>query len=68
LGIPEENALRALEEGNVLFFPQLGFSVGEATMEAVVAPENMLRALRAVERNAGAAVVDGMTTEELTRA
>jgi 3-deoxy-D-manno-oct-2-ulosonic acid (Kdo) hydroxylase len=25
----QENALRALEEGNVLFFPQLGFSVGE---------------------------------------
>ena len=34
-------------------------------MEAVVARENMLR-LRAVERNAGAAVVDGMTTEGLT--
>jgi hypothetical protein len=25
----QENALRALEEGSVLFFPQLGFSVGE---------------------------------------
>jgi 3-deoxy-D-manno-oct-2-ulosonic acid (Kdo) hydroxylase len=25
----QENALRALEEGNVLFFPLLGFSVGE---------------------------------------
>ena len=37
-------------------------------MEAVVARENMLRALRAVERNAGAAVVNGMTTEGLTRA
>lgn len=34
-------------------------------MEAVVARENMLRALRAVERNAGAAGVDGMTTGEL---
>lgn len=34
-------------------------------MEAVVARENMLRALRAVERNAGAAGVDRMTTEEL---
>jgi RNA-directed DNA polymerase len=33
-------------------------------MEAVVARENMLRALRAVERNAGAAGVDGMTTGE----
>ena len=40
-------------------------AAGEATMEAVVARENMLRALRAVERNAGAAGVDGMTTEEL---
>ena len=28
-------------------------AAGEATMEAVVARENMLRALRAVERNAG---------------
>jgi hypothetical protein len=36
-------------------------AAGEATMEAVVARENMLRALRAVERNAGAAGVDGMT-------
>ncbi len=25
----QEHALRALEEGNVLFFPQLSFSVGE---------------------------------------
>lgn len=40
-------------------------AAGEATMEAVVARENMLRALRAVERNAGAAGVDGMTTGEL---
>jgi hypothetical protein len=39
-------------------------AAGEATMEAVVARENMLRALRAVERNAGAAGVDGMTTEK----
>jgi hypothetical protein len=38
-------------------------AAGEATMEAVVARENMLRALRAVEGNAGAAGVDGMTTE-----
>ena len=28
-------------------------AAGEATLEAVVARENMLRALRAVERNAG---------------
>jgi RNA-directed DNA polymerase len=34
-------------------------------MEAVVARENMLRALRAVEGNAGAAGVDGMTSGEL---
>jgi RNA-directed DNA polymerase len=40
-------------------------AAGEAMMEAVVARENMLQALRAVERNAGAAGVDGMTTEEL---
>jgi hypothetical protein len=40
-------------------------AAGEATMEAVVARENMLRALRAVERNAGAAGVDGMITEAL---
>ena len=40
-------------------------AAGEATMEAVVARENVLRALRAVERNAGAAGVDGMTTGEL---
>jgi hypothetical protein len=40
-------------------------AAGEATMQAVVVRENILRALRAVERNAGAAEVDGMTTEEL---
>ena len=40
-------------------------AAGEATMEAVVARENILRALRAVERNAGVTGVDGMTTEEL---
>ena len=40
-------------------------ATGEATMEAIVARENMLRALRTVERNAGAAGVDGMTTEQL---
>ena len=34
-------------------------------MESVVARENMLRALRAVESNAGAAGVDGMTTGQL---
>jgi group II intron reverse transcriptase/maturase len=34
-------------------------------MEAVVSRENMLRALRAVERNHGAAGVDGMTTGQL---
>ena len=40
-------------------------AAGEATMEAVVTRENLLRALRAVERNAGVAGVDVMTTEEL---
>ncbi len=34
-------------------------------MERIVSRENMLRALRAVERNAGAAGVDGMTTVQL---
>lgn len=34
-------------------------------MESIVARENMLQAMRAVERNAGAAGVDGMTTEQL---
>ena len=34
-------------------------------MESVVARDNMLRALQAVERNAGAAGVDGMTTAQL---
>ena len=34
-------------------------------MEAVVSRENMLPALRAVERNQGAAGVDGMTTGQL---
>lgn len=34
-------------------------------MEAVVSRENMLLALRAVERNQGAAGVDGMTTGQL---
>lgn len=38
---------------------------GPVTMEAVVSRENMLRALRAVERNQGAAGVDGMTTGQL---
>jgi len=34
-------------------------------METIVARENMLQAMLAVERNAGAAGVDGMTTEQL---
>lgn len=34
-------------------------------MESIVARENMLQAMRAVEGNAGAAGVDGMTTEQL---
>ena len=40
-------------------------AAGRATMEAVVSRENMLLALRAVERNQGAAGVDGMTTGQL---
>lgn len=40
-------------------------ATGEATMDAIVSRDNMLRALRAVERNAGAAGVDGMTTAQL---
>lgn len=40
-------------------------AAGTATMEAVVSRENMLRALHAVERNRGAAGVDGMTTGQL---
>ena len=40
-------------------------AAGRVTMEAVVSRENMLRALRAVERNQGAAGVDGMTTGQL---
>lgn len=38
---------------------------GKVTMEAIVTRENMVLALRAVERNAGAAGVDGMTTKQL---
>lgn len=37
-------------------------AAGTATMEAVVSRENMLLVLHAVERNKGAAGVDGMTT------
>ena len=40
-------------------------AAGRITMEAVVSRENMLLALRAVERNHGAAGVDGMTTGQL---
>ena len=40
-------------------------AIGGPTMESVVARDNMLRALQAVERNAGAAGVDGMTTTQL---
>lgn len=40
-------------------------ATGAATMEAIVARENMLLAMRAVERNAGAAGVDGITTGQL---
>lgn len=40
-------------------------AAGTATMEAVVGRENMLLALHAVERNRGAAGVDGMTTGPL---
>jgi len=40
-------------------------AAGRVTMEAVVSRENMLLALRAVERNQGAAGVDGMTTGQL---
>ena len=40
-------------------------AAGRATMEAVVSRENMLLALRAVERNQGAAGVDGMTPGQL---
>lgn len=40
-------------------------AAGTATMEAVVSRENMLFALQAVERNQGAAGVDGMTTGQL---
>lgn len=42
-------------------------AAGRVTMEAVVSRENMLLALRAVERNRGAAGVDGMTTGQLRR-
>jgi RNA-directed DNA polymerase len=40
-------------------------AAGRVTMEAVVSRENMLLALRAVERNQGAAGVDRMTTGQL---
>ena len=40
-------------------------AAGTATMEAVVARDNMKLALRAVEKNRGAGGVDGMTTEQL---
>ena len=40
-------------------------AAGRVTMEAVVNRENMLLALRAVERNQGAAGVDGMTPGQL---
>jgi len=40
-------------------------ATGKASMEAIVARENMLLALRAVERNAGAPGVDGTTTGQL---
>lgn len=40
-------------------------ATGRVTMEAIVARDNMLRALHAVERNAGAPGVDQMTTEQL---
>lgn len=40
-------------------------ATGNATMEAVVARDNMKLALRAVEKNQGAGGVDGMTTEQL---
>jgi len=40
-------------------------AAGTATMEAVVSRENMRLALHAVERNRGAAGVDGMTTGQL---
>ena len=42
-----------------------GNAAGRGTMESIVARENMLQAMRAVERNAGAAGVDGMTTGQL---
>lgn len=38
---------------------------GQGLLEAVVERENMIRALKAVERNKGAAGVDGMATTEL---
>lgn len=40
-------------------------AAGRVAMEAVVSRENMLLALRAVERNQGAAGVDGMATGQL---
>jgi len=36
----QEHALHALEEGNVLFFPQIGFSIGE-TEAKERAPNNL---------------------------
>ena len=40
-------------------------AAGNATMEAIVARDNMMLALRAVEKNRGAGGVDGMTTVQL---
>ena len=39
-------------------------STGAATMDAIVAREGVLLALRALERNAGEAGVDGTTKEQ----
>lgn len=60
---PREHGTKSASKATVMTGKEN--AAGRVTMESVVARENMLRAMRAVEGNAGAAGVDGMTTGQL---
>lgn len=58
----QENALRALEEGSVLFFPQLGFSVEET--EAQFLSPNMSLKSKNISLDIGTGKLSGTSLDE----
>jgi hypothetical protein len=61
----QEHALHALEEGNVLFFPQLGFSIGE-TEAQFLNPSTTLAKSKNISLNVGPGKLGGTDLDNVT--